>query len=63
MRPGLAKPLCAECGKPRDRCRAVVRHVDGRLDVVCPQCWTRLAYDTFLRESRRGVTAHKGLTG
>jgi len=52
VRPGLPRPTCGECGKPRERCRATVRHMDGTIGVVCPQCWRRLDYDTFMKEAR-----------
>jgi hypothetical protein len=38
------KHRCAECGRQRDLYRYAVRHVDGRFDVVCRQCWKGLEY-------------------
>ena len=40
--------LCSECLKKRERCRPVVKRVDGTIDYTCPQCWKRLGYDEFL---------------
>lgn len=43
------KAICAECGKPRERCRPAVQHVNGKIDRVCPQCWRDLEYGGPLR--------------
>lgn len=45
---------CAECDRKRERCRAAVRRVGGKVDYVCPQCWRRLDYEGFM-QVRAGV--------
>jgi hypothetical protein len=38
------KHTCSECEKKRERCRAVVKHVDGHIEHVCPKCWKKFDY-------------------
>lgn len=40
---------CAECKRKRERCRAVTQRLDGSIEWVCPQCWSRLEYDDFIK--------------
>jgi hypothetical protein len=40
--------VCCECGRRRERCRAVMKHIDGTIDYCCPACWHALDYDQFM---------------
>lgn len=40
--------LCSECGKERERCRAVAEMAYGEILWVCRACWRALGYDEFM---------------
>ena len=40
--------ICAECNRPRERCRAITVNRNGDVEYVCRQCWARLDYNTYL---------------
>ena len=43
--------LCCECLKRRERCKPTVRHIDGSIDYVCPQCAKALDYSEFMPDT------------
>ena len=44
----LKRVICYECGNKREPKRPVVRHADGTIDFVCPQCWKKFDYAEFM---------------
>ena len=47
------KRVCWECGRERDRCRAITVHKEGEIEWVCPQCFRNLEYDKYLYEYKQ----------
>lgn len=39
---------CSECGKQKERCRAVSVTSDGTIEYTCRQCWWTLDYDKYM---------------
>jgi predicted amidophosphoribosyltransferase len=40
--------ICCDCGKRRERCRAIFKRCDGKIDNACPQCWRDHQYQEFM---------------
>lgn len=48
----IKQETCWECGKLRERCKAVTVNEFNRIEYVCPQCFRNLDYAKYLYDYR-----------